>query len=101
MFSASLELSVLAVGSLLSGAHSPVREELSTIAELHQMKRRSAGILSPGLPREGGSAGRREGGQGGRGAGGQAGRAKASVWSALVVVVSLMAVSVVLLFCCL
>ncbi len=49
MFSASLELSVFAVADLLSGAHSPVREELSTVAELHQMKRRSAGILSPDL----------------------------------------------------
>lgn len=49
MFSASLELSVFAVADLLSGAHSPVREELSTSAELHQMNRRSAGILSPGL----------------------------------------------------
>lgn len=52
MFSASLELSVLAVGDLLSGAHSPVRDELSTIAELHQIKRRSAGILSPDLRRQ-------------------------------------------------
>lgn len=51
MFSASLELSVLAVEDRFRGALSPVRDELSTMAELHQMKRTSAGILSPALAR--------------------------------------------------
>ena len=49
MFSASRGLSFLAVAFLVRGKASPVREELSTLAELHQMKRISAGILSPDL----------------------------------------------------
>lgn len=50
MFSASFELSVRASALLVSGVDSPVSDELSTLTELHQMNRTSAGILSPDLP---------------------------------------------------
>lgn len=68
MFSASRELSVRAWAARLSGAHSPVSDELSTFAELHQMKRTSAGILSPDLVEQRGREER--GGEGGGGGGG-------------------------------